>query len=369
MQDSSTLYDRRRVLHLTGTAGALALAGCLGDDDHDPDDDDEPLPDDNDEPDPDDDDDPDEVQDLPSTDPSPEGTPLNEDDILALIETFDDNPFNDAQREIDGDLRAYTPEHVWKWVSDSTFIGLHFNDPNPEQATELLWSVVGTKGVFTEESQPEEAFTHFHQHTADAWEAGHGGDEGAEGYWLAHIAVQDFEAPAWTAETGVDYDFMPTPPADGSTGHDADWASPDGDEDDLDESGRDALIEVFDDQPFNEPQREADGHTPSHTWKWVTEDVFIALHWDEPVPTQADNLLYSVLGVRGQFHSDDQPDTDDFTHFHLHEADAWDAGHGGADPDQWGYWLVHFAVRDFEMPWGDVSIGVDRDFMPTDPPE
>ncbi|WP_235019717.1 hypothetical protein [Natrialba sp. INN-245] len=161
---------------------------------------------------------------------------------------------------------------------------------------------------------------------------------------------------------------MPTPPEDGSDGHDTDWDAPGGGEGGLSDEQRDELVDVFDDEWTNDAQQEANGYTPSHVWKFVGEDVLMFLHFDEPDPEEANDLIYFGIGVRGQFVDDDRPQSDDFTHFHLWEADSWEAGHDGQDPDQHGFWLVHHAVRPLEMPWGDVEVGIDREFMPT-PPE
>ncbi len=347
------------MLYGLGTAGTIVLAGCLGSDDGN----DDAAGDDA-------DDGP--AGDLSSLDPAPEGDPLGEDDIAALVAAFDDQPMSDAQHEIEGEERTYTPRHVWKWVSDESLVGLHFDDPNPEDATALDYITIGRKGLFTEESRPDEEFTHFHQHTADGWEAGHGGTVGDEGYWLTHIAVREIEYPFHAEPIGpqVDYGFMPTPPEESSEGHDADWEAPDGGEGDLSTEDRDELIDLFDDEWTNEAQQEVDGRTPAHVWKWVSEDVLLFMHFDDPAVEDAENLLYFGIGVRGQFTAEDVPagQTDDFTHFHKWEADSWEAGHGGQDPDQHGFWLVHHAARDHEMPWGEVTVGIDRDFMPT-PPE
>ncbi|MXV61978.1 hypothetical protein GS429_07885 [Natronorubrum sp. JWXQ-INN-674] len=370
--DDSRPIDRRRVIQVLGAGGALALAGCLGDDEDTADETNGAEDDtsgDEDEMNGDKDDTTGaEESELASLEPTPEGDSLSEDDIQALVAAFDDEPMNDAQQE----ANSYTPRHVWKWVSDENFIGLHFNEPNPEEATELDYITIGQKGLFTEESQPSEEFTHFHQHTADGWEDGHGGETGDEGYWLTHIAVREIEYPFHDEpiEPQVDYGFMPTPPEEGSEGHETDWETPDGGEGDLSAEDRDVLIEAFDDS-WTEGQDDAPHGTPAHVWKWVSEETFLFLHFDDPAVEEAENLIYFGMGKRGQFTSDDIPagQADEFTHFHKHEADSWDAGHGGQDAEQWGAWLVHHATRDHEMPWGDVEVGVDREFMPTEAPE
>ncbi len=347
VQKPTRSIDRRRVIQALGAGGLAAVAGCLGDDD--------------------DDEEEEETDELSSLEEAPTGESLADDDIAALVAAFDDQPMNDDQHVQEGEDRDYTPRHVWKWVSDENFIGLHFNDPNPEEADELDYITIGQKGLFTEESQPDEEFSHFHQHTAADWDSGHGGDEGDEGYWLTHIAVREIEYPFHEEpiEAQVDYNFNPTPPEPGSEGHDTDWETPNGDEGDLSDEDRDELIDIFDDN-WTTGQDDAPHGTPAHVWKWVSEETFIFLHWDDPAVEEADDLIYFGIGKRGQFNSDDIPagQDDDFTHFHKHEAEDWEAGHGGQDAEQWGAWLVHHATREH-----DVDVGIDREFMPTEPPE
>jgi len=220
--------DRRKVMRTLAAGGAVGLAGCIGGNG-----DDEPAPtadDDDDEAETEEEEEDEEEETLASLDPTPTGQSLTNDEIQELVAAFDDDPMNADQREVEGEMKEYTPRHVWKWVTDETFIGMHFNDPNPEEATELDYIVVGKKGLFTEESQPAAEFSHFHQHTAGSWEAGHGGDTGDEGYWLTHMSVREIEYPfhAEPIDARVDYDFFPTPPEEGSEGHTTDFDSPDG---------------------------------------------------------------------------------------------------------------------------------------------
>ncbi|WP_436344947.1 hypothetical protein [Natronorubrum sp. FCH18a] len=368
--DQLRSIDRRRLLQALGASGALALAGCLGDDETA--DDADENGDETDAMNGDEDDANGEESELASLEPTPEGESLIGDDIHALVDLFDDQPMSEAQHEVEGEDRSYTPRHVWKWVSDENFIGLHFDDPNPEAATELDYITIGQKGLFTEESQPSEEFSHFHQHTGDSWDGSHGGETGDEGYWLTHISTREIQYPFHDEpiEPQVDFGFMPTPPEEGSEGHDISWDAPDGGEGDISDEDRDALLEIFDDN-WTEGQDDAPHGTPAHVWKWVSPETFLFLHFDEPNAEEADNLIYFGMGKRGQFTGDDIPagQNEEFTHFHKHEADSWDAGHGGQDAEQWGAWLVHHATRDHEMPWGEVEVGIDREFMPTEPPE
>ena len=364
MPPNVTRPDRRQVLQTAGAAGLLALAGCLsGDDDEETNGDDDAGMDDG----GDDTGTGDETDDL-TFDPAPTGEELSEDDIETLIDVFDDEPFAGGQAD-DGD--PHVPSHLFKWVSDETVIFLHFDEPDVTEASQLLWMGVGKKGVFAEDDQPGPEFTHFHQYEADSWEAGHGGQAGDEGYWLTHIAVRDFEAPEWTVDLGVDYDFMPTPPPEFDGDTEPTFEA--GGEGGLTDDDIETLVDVFDDEPFEGGQAE-DGNpnVPAHISHWVTEETFVFLHFNNPDVTEADDLIYYGIGTRGEFADADRPngheeEGEDFTHFHKWHADGWEAGHGGAE-GMHGYWLVHHAVRPLDMEWGDVQVGVDRSFMPTEPP-
>lgn len=96
----------------------------------------------------------------------------------------------------------------------------HFNDPNPEEATELDYFGMGVRGQFTVDDIPAgqtDEFTHFHQLEADSWEAGHGGEDvECEGYWLVHHSAREIQYPFHAEPIGVqvDRDFNPTPAPD-----------------------------------------------------------------------------------------------------------------------------------------------------------
>ncbi len=137
--------DRRRLLAAIGAGSALTIAGCLGEEETDAETDDGPREEDESEGEADDGDE-DEAAELTSLEPGPDGQSLSEEDLASLVADFDDQPMNDDQHEIEGEDRSYTPRHVWKWVSDETLIGLHFDEPNPEEATALDYITIGKKG-------------------------------------------------------------------------------------------------------------------------------------------------------------------------------------------------------------------------------
>lgn len=209
---SRTRWTRRTALKSLAAGSSLAIAGCagLGGDDDEPTDDDPELEDDaDDDPDPGPEDDADD-------DPEPEP----EDDLQRLVDTFDDQPFNDAQFEVETDDRAYTPRHVWWQANDDVSLFLHFDEPNPEEANELDYFGISVSGQFTADDIPAgqaEDFTHFHLADADPWEAGHGGsDVDDEGSWFVHHSVREVQYPFHDEPigVGVDREFMPTPAPD-----------------------------------------------------------------------------------------------------------------------------------------------------------
>lgn len=318
---------------------AVPLVGCLEDPDAGPDDGtDDPGDTDGD-------------QQAQPSEPAPAGTPITQSEIGDLVAAFDDEPLIGGQD---------TPKHVFKFVNDEAFIFVHVNDPDPQQATSIDYVGVAVKGVFCEESKPDEAFTHFHKYEAESWSAGHGGDAGDEGYWFTHIAAREHQEPWGTVEPGTDYDFMPTPaPSCG-----ADLLEPSFEPDDagdISSAKIQAIVDVFDDEPIVGGQE-----TPKHAFQWVTEDTFLFIHVDTPNLADASTIHYFGPAVRGQFCEDAQPH-EDFTHMHKWEAESWQGGHGG-DAGAYGYWFLHNAVTPHEEPWGQVDYGPDRDFMPTPAP-
>ncbi len=95
----------------------------------------------------------------------------------------------------------------------------------------------------------------------------------------------------------------------------------------------------------------------------------IALHFDNMDLNKAENLNWVALGVPGVFCKADQERVEaqfgqGFVHFHDMVNDV----HGGA-PGAKGVWFVHIAVRDFQAPWGQVSKGIDHNFMVTPAPD
>src|SRR5918993_291621 len=101
--------------------------------------------------------------------------------------------------------------------------------------------------------------------------------------------------------------------------------------------------------------------------KWVTDDVFLFLQFDNADPAEATQLRYIGIGVKGVFCAEDQPDRS-FTHFHRYDAAEYAEGHGG-DSGAAGYWLTWAAVDTFAARDGrQITPGIDYEFSPTPPP-
>ncbi len=295
----------------------------------------------------------DEVPEPPTFDPAPQGSALTATEIAAMVAVFRDEPLTGGQEP--------WPSHRLLWISNETFILIHFDAENPLEATRVNWVGIGTKGVFCAQDQPGPEFTHFHKYSAATYAEGHGGEAGAMGYWLLHVWINPDVNPFGTEGPQVDYNFGPTPPPMCETVPEPDF-SPAG-ANGLSQIEMTALLTLMDDEPLRGGQEP----WPSHALKWLNEEVFMLTHWDADAPSAASQMLWMGIGVRGDFCQADQP-TADFTHHHASHAQTYDAGHGG-QPGQPGYWLLHIAVRDFESPFGQTGgPGIDHDFAPTPAP-
>lgn len=267
----------------------------------------------------------------------------------------------DWQWENDWPLTPPLPDHLWVDLGggEEAFF-LHFNqtledidDPfDPEFLNEnLMYVGLAKRGRFFAEERPSNpAYTHFHKLFAESPAAGHGGEAGDDGYWLTHVAVQDLDRPWGQVEPGVDFNFMPTePPAQFDNT--------------VEEFGEASATEWkwSNEWPLNPP-------LPDHLWVDIGGGRALFLHYDRPVDESGAQLIYVGDAIRGRFVAEDQPETPGFVHFHQFKAESAEAGHGGA-PGAEGYWLRHIAVREMEMPWGEIEPGVDFNFMITPAPE
>jgi hypothetical protein len=123
------------------------------------------------------------------------------------------------------------------------------------------------------------------------------------------------------------------------------------------------FVTLFDDQPFQ------GGQIPPRIAKWVNEDVFLFVQFDERSPSNATALNYIGIGKSGIFCESDRP-SPDFVHFHNWNATSYGEGHGHEAGDE-GVWLMWVATNDIDLQGRQVSPGVDRDFspFPTPPPD
>jgi hypothetical protein len=108
------------------------------------------------------------------------------------------------------------PDHLWLDNRDGTWMFLHFDKPLKD-ATRIIYTGWAVPGRWCAEAQPKD-FTHFHRIAKVAtWDAGHGGSRpGERGFWLKHVAPEEFELKMMGMEhrvaRGTDPKFMPTNP-------------------------------------------------------------------------------------------------------------------------------------------------------------
>lgn len=120
------------------------------------------------------------------------------------------------------------------------------------------------------------------------------------------------------------------------------------------------LDSLFNDHPFQ------GGQVSPRVAKWVNDDVFVFLQFDERTHSNATAINYIGIGKRGTFCEEDRPNHD-FVHFHKWNATEYKHGHGSKAGDE-GYWLMWVATGEFDVQGRYVKPGVDRDFSPTPPP-
>lgn len=105
------------------------------------------------------------------------------------------------------------PDHVYMQTDPDKLTFLHFAKPVTEPDNKLIFIGDGIKGRFCAEEQPASGKTGYvHFHRVSPAPSAHGGEAGDEGYWLRHIAVDEFDMMGTHFTPGVAYHFMPTPP-------------------------------------------------------------------------------------------------------------------------------------------------------------
>jgi hypothetical protein len=286
----------------------------------------------------------------------PPGPQLSADGVRELAALFDDQPYTGGQ----------TAPRVSKWIGPDSYLFLQFDQFPPEDATEIRYVGVAVKGVFCAEAQPDpegKSFTHFHRPSAPEYSEGHGGEPGAQGYWLSWLAVASFETrDGRKVAPGIDYEFSPTPPPTcGSNVPSAEFEAPD--QKTLAKEDLAELAAFFDDQLLQ------GGQTPPRLSKWLNEDVALFVQLDKSDPAEATALRYAGIYLRGTFCKSKQPHTD-FTHYHRLTAAQYSEGHGGSPGESSGFWLTWLAADSFAARDGrQITPGVDRQFSPTPPPD
>jgi plastocyanin len=286
----------------------------------------------------------------PAPTPEPIGIYLDPEEIAELGAAFGDEPLTGGQ----------VAPRISRFVTPETFLFLQFDDPDLAQATALRYVGIGVTGVFCAEAQPDRSFTHFHRYEADEYANGHGGDPGAQGYWLSWLAADSFEArDGRLIVPGIDYEFSPTP----SPSCGADVPTPDfdpADADALTAEETQELMSLFGDSFLT------GGQSEPRAGRWVNDEVFMFLQGDE-APNESTTVRYIGIGANGVFCAETQPSSD-FTHYHRVHAAAYREGHAGDPGVDEGYWLLWVATQPFEAQDRQVGVGVDRDFSPTPPP-
>ena len=115
---------------------------------------------------------------------------------------------------VQGPFNPTAPDHLWLDNRDGTWLFLHFDKPLNE-ASKIIYTGWAVPGRWCAEDQPK-AFTHFHRTAKVAtWDAGHGGSKpGEAGFWLKHVAPEEFDLKMMGMEhhvsPGTDLKFMPT---------------------------------------------------------------------------------------------------------------------------------------------------------------
>ncbi|HKA51658.1 MAG TPA: hypothetical protein VKK19_18920, partial [Candidatus Dormibacteraeota bacterium] len=124
-----------------------------------------------------------------------------------------------------------------------------------------------------------------------------------------------------------------------------------------------SLTSTFNDQPFTGGQK-----APLFS-KWVADDSFFFLQFDQPVATAARAVAYLGIGVKGTFCAETRPDKagGSFTRFQRYQAPDWVRGAGGKAGDQ-GYWLSFLAVDKLSVAGRAVPLGIDYAYPTSTPP-
>jgi hypothetical protein len=143
-------------------------------------------------------------------------------------------------------------------------------------------------------------------------------DKSKEGYWLKHTAIKELHMPWGTVAPGVDLFFTAKYNLKNLTKRN---------------------LTGYNDNPFAQSFE-------NHVWK-KEDDHLYGFQFDEK-----GSLLYIVEGVYGQYKLDDVPFSGEYTVWYPENVATLN-----------GYWLKYTAVKQVEMPWGEVAPGIDYNYQ------
>lgn len=142
---------------------------------------------------------------------------------------------------------------------------------------------------------------------------------GLGGFWLKHFAVKEIEQSWGTVTPGVDFNY------------ELKYGKH------IKEATR-ADFELFRDQPFEIPLE-------NYVWKIDDNDLY-GIEFDRKGAPR-----YIVHGIPGEYALHDVPSA------------AYVVWYPVSSKNDKGYWLKHTAIKHFRMLWGEITPGVDRNFI------
>ncbi|MBU7028548.1 MAG: hypothetical protein HXS48_16560 [Theionarchaea archaeon] len=204
--------------------------------------------------------------------------------------------------------------HIWFWWPEG-IAGFEFDDKGnflyivdgiPSQYGELISSSVQKEFQMLPLTGE---FTYWHPIK----------EGGIGGFWLKHYAVKKLKQPWGTVYPGVDFEYK----REGGK-H-------------ITEATREDL-KYFKDQPFDPPLED-------YVWK-MQKNGLQGIQFDKNGYAR-----YIAHGIPGTYSLNDVPLSGEYT--------VWYPVHPESEE---GYWLKHVAVKEFRMPWGRITPGVDLNY-------
>jgi hypothetical protein len=128
---------------------------------------------------------------------------LSRSEIAQLAAAFDDVVFTGGQ----------TTPWLPLWANERAAIFLEFNAERLREAYELRRFGLALRGTFCAQQQPHTDFSHYHLADAESFDEGSRPAPGeTDGFWMLALAVDDFHGGSRAVTTGVDREFLATPP-------------------------------------------------------------------------------------------------------------------------------------------------------------